>query len=163
AQGEQHRHRAHLPGSTRSVWCPVLVPGQGARANPDARAAPPLSSGQSPDGFSMVQRVRCGDLDAMQHMNNVEFLRFFETARIDFMLQLSPDHAPTKRRQFGFIFAECHIAYRAPAFFGDRIRTYIWPDELKRSSLKLGFEMRAEGDDRLVADGWGTLVGYDYE
>jgi acyl-CoA thioester hydrolase len=115
-----------------------------------------------PDAFSTVQRVRFGDLDAMQHMNNVEFLRFFETARIDYIIQLSPEHAPTARRQFGFIFAECHIAYRAPAFFGDRIRTYIWPSELKRSSLRLAFEMRNEADDRLVADGWGTLVGYDY-
>jgi acyl-CoA thioester hydrolase len=112
--------------------------------------------------FSTVQRVRFGDLDAMQHMNNVEFLRFFETARIDYILQLSPEHAPTERRKFGFIFAECHIAYRAPAFFGDEIRTYIWPAELRRSSLKLAFEMRTEGHDRLVADGWGTLVGYDY-
>jgi acyl-CoA thioester hydrolase len=112
--------------------------------------------------FSTVQRVRFGDLDAMQHMNNVEFLRFFETARIDYILQLSPEHAPTERRQFGFIFAECHIAYRAPAFFGDEIRTYIWPAELKRSSLKLAFEMCAESDGRVVADGWGTLVGYDY-
>ena len=117
----------------------------------------------SDERFSMVQKVRFGDLDAMQHMNNVEFLRFFETARIDYMIQLSPDHAPTQRRQFGFIFAECHIAYRAPAFFGDMIRTYVWPSELKRSSLKLAFEMRAEDDGRLVADGWGTLVGYDYE
>ena len=112
--------------------------------------------------FSTVQRVRFGDLDAMQHMNNVEFLRFFETARIDYMLQLSPEHAPTERRQFGFIFAECHITYRAPAFFGDMIRTYIWPSELKRSSLRLAFEMRTENDNRLVAEGWGTLVGYDY-
>jgi acyl-CoA thioester hydrolase len=111
----------------------------------------------------MVERVRFGDLDAMQHMNNVEFLRFFETARIDYMLQLSPEHAPTERRQFGFIFAECHISYRAPAFFDDMIRTYIWPSELKRSSLKLAFEMRTERDDRLVAEGWGTLVGYDYD
>jgi acyl-CoA thioester hydrolase len=79
------------------------------------------------------------------------------------MIQLSPDHAPTEKRQFGFIFAECHITYRAPAFFGDMIRTYIWPAELKRSSLRLAFEMRTENDDRLVADGWGTLVGYDYQ
>ena len=117
----------------------------------------------SDERFSMVQKVRFGDLDAMQHMNNVEFLRFFETARIEYIGTLSPEHAPTSRRAFGFIFAECHIAYRAPAFFGDMIRTYIWPSELKRSSLRLAFEMRTEDGDRLVADGWGTLVGYDYE
>ena len=110
--------------------------------------------------FSTLQRVRFGDLDAMQHMNNVEFLRFFETARIDYLKQLSPEHAPTGRSGFGFIFAECHIAYRGPAFFDDVIRTLIWPTELKRSSLRLAFEMHVA--ERLVAEGWGTLVGYDY-
>ena len=113
--------------------------------------------------FSTVQRVRFGDLDAMQHMNNVEFLRFFETARIDFITELAPDHDPGHPNGFGFIFAECHINYRAPAHYNELIRTSIRPVELKRSSLKLGFEMRAEGEDRLVAEGWGTLVGYDYE
>jgi acyl-CoA thioester hydrolase len=113
--------------------------------------------------FSMVQRVRFGDLDAMQHMNNVEFLRFFETARIDYITQLVPEHDPGRPNGFGFIFAECHINYRAPAHYNDEIRTWIRPVELKRSSIRLSFEMRTEGDDRLVADGWGTLVGYDYE
>ena len=117
----------------------------------------------SEDGaFSVVQRVHFGDLDAMQHMNNVEYLRFFETARIDYMRTLMPEHAPTKRREFGFIFAECHIAYRSPAHFDEEIRTFIRPAEMKRSSIKLAFEMRAESDGRVVADGWGVLVGYDY-
>jgi acyl-CoA thioester hydrolase len=116
----------------------------------------------SDERFSMVQKVRFGDLDAMQHMNNVEFLRFFETARIEYLATISPEHVPTSSSTFGFIFAECHIAYRSPAQYGDAIRTFVWPLELKRSSLKLGFEMRVDGDDRVVADGWGTLVGYDY-
>jgi acyl-CoA thioester hydrolase len=96
-------------------------------------------------------------------MNNVEFLRFFETARIDWFTRVLPQHSPGSRRSFGFIFAECHIAYRAPAFFNDEIRTWIRPSEMKRSSIRLDFEMRVEADDRLVADGWGTLVGYDYD
>jgi acyl-CoA thioester hydrolase len=117
----------------------------------------------SEDGrFSLVQRVRFGDLDAMQHMNNVEFLRYFETARIEYIRTLRPDRTPTKREQFGFIFAECHIHYRSPAHYDEEIRTYVWPSELKRSSLKLGFEMRSESDGRLVADGYGVVVGYDY-
>ena len=114
------------------------------------------------DGFSTLQRVRFGDLDAMQHMNNVEFMRFFETARIDWFVQALPEHHPGRREAFGFIFAECHIRYRAPAFFNDEIRTWIRPVEMKRSSIRLEFEMRVESDDRLVADGWGALVGYDY-
>lgn len=110
--------------------------------------------------FAMTQRVRFGDLDAMQHMNNVEFLRFFETARIDYLASIAPEHNPTSGSSFGFIFAECHIAYRSPAHYGEQITTYVWPAELRRSSLRLSFEMVV--GDRVVADGWGTLVGYDY-
>jgi acyl-CoA thioester hydrolase len=121
------------------------------------------SNGGPPDGaFSMVQRVRFGDLDAMQHMNNVEFLRFFETARIDYLMGILPEHNPGSRRQFGFIFAECHIAYRSPAHFGEEIRTFIWPTGLERSSIRIEFAMRSESDGRLLAEGYGVLVGYDY-
>ena len=28
--------------------------------------------------------------------------------------------------------------------------------------MKIAFQMVCEGDERLVAEGWGTLVGYDY-
>ena len=122
------------------------------------------SDGGPPDGsFSVVQRVRFGDLDAMQHMNNVEYLRFFETARIDYLMGILPEHNPGSRRQFGFIFAECHIAYRSPAHFGEEIRTFIWPTELRRSSVRLEFTMRSESDGRSLAEGYGVLVGYDYD
>ncbi len=112
--------------------------------------------------FAVIERVRFGDLDAMQHMNNVEFLRYFETARIAYLESLSPEHTPTSRSDFGFIFAECQISYRSPAFYGEEIRTEIVPRKIGNSSLRLGFEMRAVGDGRLVAEGHGTLVGYDY-
>jgi acyl-CoA thioester hydrolase len=124
-------------------------------AGPDGRPGAPAP-------FSFVERVRFGDLDAMGHLNNVEFLRFFETARIAYIHELVPGHPPTQRAEFGFIFAECHISYRSPAFFGDDLRTFIEPGELRRSSLRLDFRMTCEGDGRLVADGYGVLVGYDY-
>ena len=112
--------------------------------------------------FSYVERVRFGDLDAMGHLNNVEFLRFFETARIAYIAELAPSHSPTERSEFGFIFAECRIAYRSPAFFGEDLRTLIEPGELRRSSLRLDFRMDSEADGRLDAQGYGVLVGYDY-
>jgi acyl-CoA thioester hydrolase len=80
----------------------------------------------------MVQRIRFGDLDAMQHLNNVEFLRFFETARIEYITTVFPEHKPGERQRFGFIFAECHINYRAPGFYRDDVRTFVWVDEIKR-------------------------------
>ncbi len=113
--------------------------------------------------FSLVERVRFGDLDAMGHLNNVEFLRYFETARISYLRMKLPEHSPTKRDKFGWILAECHINYRSPGFFDDDVRIFIRPGELKRSSFELLFEMRAEEDGRLMAEGKGTMVGYDYD
>jgi acyl-CoA thioester hydrolase len=112
--------------------------------------------------FAYVDRVRFGDLDAMRHLNNVAFLGFFESARIAFMQEAFPEHTPTEPDDFGLIFAECHINYKAPAYFDEEIRTHIRPDDVRRSSFRVLFEMRAEGDGRLLAEGWGALVGYDY-
>jgi acyl-CoA thioester hydrolase len=111
----------------------------------------------------MVERVRFGDLDARRHLNNVVFLRYFENARIDYLRGVVPEHIPVSRSEFGFIFAECHIAYRSPASFDEEVRIFVGPAELRRSSLRLDFEMRADGDGRLLAEGYGVLVGYDYE
>jgi len=112
--------------------------------------------------FAHVERVRFADLDAMQHLNNVEFLRFFETARIEFLRSLTPQLDPTDRERFGFILAEARIAYRAPAFYDEEIRTELRPGKPGRSSLRLDFEMRVPADGRLVAEGHGVLVGYSY-
>jgi acyl-CoA thioester hydrolase len=112
--------------------------------------------------FSYTDRVRFGDLDAMRHLNNVAFLQFFESARIAYIATVVPDHRPEAPDDFGLIFAECHINYRAPAFYDEEIRTWIRPDDVKRSSFRVHFEMRSDGDERLLAEGYGVLVGYDY-
>jgi len=113
--------------------------------------------------FSHVDRVRFGDLDAMRHLNNVEYLRFFETARIAYIMRLVPSHRPAEPEgDWGLIFAECHVRYRAPAFFDEQIRTHIRPSALRRSSVRMEFLMVGERDGRELAEGWGALVGYDY-
>jgi acyl-CoA thioester hydrolase len=110
--------------------------------------------------FVHRERIRFGHLDAMRHLNNVEFLRFFETARIEYLRTVIPEHDPADPDDFGLIFAECHITYRSPGFYDDEIAVTIRPTDLKRSSFRVSFEMHVE--ERLLAEGWGTLVGYDY-
>lgn len=113
--------------------------------------------------FVHHDKVRFGDLDAMRHLNNVAFLGFFESARIAYITELLPSHDPAHPEgDFGLIFAECHIAYRAPAFYADEIRTTVTPTALRRSSFRLAFRMESAKEGRLLAEGWGALVGYDY-
>ncbi len=110
--------------------------------------------------FVHRERIRFGHLDAMRHLNNVEFLRFFETARIEYLREVIPEHDPADPDDFGLIFAECHIKYRAPGQYNDLLEITIRPEQVRRSSFRVAFEMRV--GDRLLAEGWGALVGYDY-
>jgi acyl-CoA thioester hydrolase len=113
-------------------------------------------------GFVHTERVRFGDLDAMRHLNNVVFLRYFETARIRYLSHLVPTHNPASPEDtgFGLIFAECHIAYRSPVRFDESLEVHCGIDDVRRSSFKVTFEMKV--GDRLAAEGEGVLVGFDY-
>ena len=110
--------------------------------------------------FSHTDRVRYADVDTMRHLNNVAFVQFFEDARIAFMHSLFPEHDPTDPEAFPVVFAELHLAYRAPAYFDEEIRTRVRPSHLERSSFRTEFRM--EVADRLIAEGHGVYVGYDY-
>lgn len=112
--------------------------------------------------YTHVERVRFGDLDAMRHLNNVVFLRYFETARIGYLRELVPDHDPSHPEgSFGFIFAECQINYRSPGAFDDEVAIELRTAAVERSSFRIEFRMRV--GERLLAEGYGTLVGYEYE
>ena len=52
------------------------------------------------------------------------------------------------------------VAYRAPAYFGEEVRTSVRPSHLERSSFRTEFRMDVA--DRLIAEGYGVYVGYDY-
>jgi acyl-CoA thioester hydrolase len=108
------------------------------------------------------ERVRFGDLDAMRHLNNVVFLRYFETARIAFLRELIPAHDPShpERNPTGIIFAECHIRYRSPVYFDEDVAVRCSIGEVRRSAFQVRFEMSV--GDRLAAEGHGWLVGYDF-
>jgi acyl-CoA thioester hydrolase len=112
--------------------------------------------------FVHTERVRFGDLDAMRHLNNVVFLRYFETARIAYIRQLLPQHDPARpeSEQFGLIFAECHIDYRSPVYFDEEVGIECSIGEVRRSAFQVLFTMRV--GERVAADGYGWLVGFDY-
>jgi acyl-CoA thioester hydrolase len=112
--------------------------------------------------FVHVERVRFGDLDANRHLNNVVFLRYFETARIAYIRELLPVHDPTEPQSggYGMIFAECHINYRSPVYFDEEVAVECSIGEVRRSAFQVLFTMRV--GDRTAAEGYGWLVGFDY-
>lgn len=113
--------------------------------------------------FQFTDRVRYGDLDANRHLNNVAVHQFYESARIAYIGSLLPDiDLAGGGEEFPVIFAETHVVFRAPGHYDDVLRVDVRPTELRRSSVKIAFRITRESDERLIAEGWGTLVGFDY-
>jgi acyl-CoA thioester hydrolase len=98
----------------------------------------------------------------MRHLNNVVFLRYFETARIAYIRNLFPQHDPAdpEHGEWGLIFAECHINYRSPVYFDEEVAVECSVGEVRRSAFQVKFTMRV--GDRVAAEGYGWLVGFDY-
>ena len=111
---------------------------------------------------SFVHRepVRWGDLDAFRHLNNVVFQRHFETAWISYRGALGVGVDPFVETGFDLIFAEFHINYRAPVEFDEELDIALTVADIRRSSFRVGFEMRV--GERLCAEGYGVYVGFDY-
>ena len=72
------------------------------------------------------------------------------------------DHDPADPEGggFGLIFAECHINYRAPVHYDDQVGIGCSVSDVQRSSFRVPFRMHVA--QRLVAEGYGVLVGFDY-
>lgn len=124
--------------------------------------APGSLPGMASPTYRHSERVRFGDLDAMRHLNNVVFLRYFETARIAFITQLVPEHDPTQPEgdATSLIFAECQIFYRSPVLYDEVVDVDLSIGEIRRSAFRMDFTMSV--GDRLAAEGYGWLVGFDY-
>lgn len=118
------------------------------------------------DGYKFVMKipVQFRDVDAMRHMNNVAYFAFLETARMEYftyVLQLTEQHDNILSAPF--ILGGQSISYRTPAFLGEKLLVGVRTNWVRNKSFGFEYEMRAGTDGRLIAEGNGTHVMFDYE
>jgi acyl-CoA thioester hydrolase len=109
--------------------------------------------------FTTTVEVRFRDLDAIGHVNNAVYLTYVESARVDYWLHV------TGRKGIDavdIILARVEIDYRSPVLLGETIEVTTRCVSMRRSSLVLGFELRARQDGRVVAEAQNVVVYYDY-
>ncbi|KMV31728.1 thioesterase [Photobacterium swingsii] len=81
--------------------------------------------------------VAWGEMDALNHVNNVVYFRYFETARIDYFLQLSLMD-DLQKTGIGPVLKETQCSYKIPVTFPD--------------TLYIGSKIREMGDDRFTME-----------
>jgi acyl-CoA thioester hydrolase len=101
--------------------------------------------------------VAWGEMDALAHVNNVMYFRYFETARIAYFREMGMSFEPA-----GPILASTSCDFVAPLTYPDTIRVDTWLIRVGRSSFTMAYEVHSLGHGRLAARGTGVLVWYDY-
>jgi acyl-CoA thioester hydrolase len=114
------------------------------------------------EGYRYVRPVelRFRDLDAVGHVNNVVYLTYMETARIQWWIDVTGHR---DFRNFGMILARTEIDYKAPASWGDRLEVGVRCASMRRSSFVLEFRVAEPDGGRVFAEARKVLVHYDYD
>ncbi|GAA4385294.1 thioesterase family protein [Hymenobacter koreensis] len=73
--------------------------------------------------FSRTFRVAPDDIDALNHANNVVYVRWMQdTASAHWQAAISE----SEQRQYIWIVREHHVRYLRPAFLGEELRALTW-------------------------------------
>lgn len=106
--------------------------------------------------------VQWGDMDAFQHVNNLVYLRWFESARIAYMMALGHEITANNNRQ-GVILSWQDCKYIYPVTFPDEVVVGIKVSGIQIDRFHLECKMFSKKYKKLVAIANGTMVSYDYQ
>ena len=107
--------------------------------------------------FDVLIKPRWADQDSMGHINHVQYFRYLEESRVDW-LDRSGFGAGEGVEQFGLIMAAVGLNFRREWHQGRLLRGKAWVLRIGNSSFSLRQCLYSEDGSELVADGESTLV-----
>ncbi len=105
--------------------------------------------------------VAWGEMDAFQHVNNVVFARWLETARMLYFERVGLVKR-VREEGVGPILARTVIDYRRPVAYPDTVRVDTGVSRIGGSSFTMAFRVWSESQSAEVASGEQVIVHYDY-
>ena len=99
-------------------------------------------------------RVRYAETDKMGVVYHANYLVWFEIGRTEFCRARGFSYRDMEENENAFlVVAESYCRYKAPAYYDDvlMVRTHI--TELRRRSLRFGYELVRESDGVVIAEG----------
>ena len=112
----------------------------------------------------ITQAIQWGEMDAANHVNNAVYMRYFETARIEFFNQIGFMDFMGEAG-IGPILAEVTCQYKAPLTFPDNIQitARILPDSFTEYGFTMQHLVYSEKLQRIAAEGTSRIVCSDYK
>ena len=105
--------------------------------------------------------VAWGEMDAMGHLNNIIYFRYFESVRIDYFRKLDLI-GYQQETGIGPILASTECRYKMPLQFPDTVMVGTKILSMEADRFVMGYEVFSTRHKRIAADGEGVIVTYDY-
>ena len=109
---------------------------------------------------SLEVRVHWGDMDAMQHVNNIIYLKWVESTRLLLFEQLMKGKTAGVA-EIGPILAWSDIKYIAPVVYPDTVKIDFDIVRLKEDRLECQAHLYSTAQNRLVAISKNTIKAYN--
>ena len=107
--------------------------------------------------------VAWGEMDAFQHVNNVVYLRYFESARIAYMQAIGLNtNLSQNNNPIGPILADSYCRYRRPVTFPDTLHIGCRISEMQEFGFVMEYEAYSEKQETVVTIGNSRIVMVNY-
>jgi acyl-CoA thioester hydrolase len=112
--------------------------------------------------FRSKIELRFSDCDAFGHVNNANYLTYFEEARVKYFNEIVGWGYDYSKR--GVILARAEIDFVMPVYFTDEVIIETGCTRLGNKSFTLEYRMtkEKEGKEILLASGSTVMVAFDY-
>jgi len=106
--------------------------------------------------------VAWGEMDALQHVNNVVYFRYFETARIDFFNQVNllEDLQTTG---VGPVISENNARYKRPVTFPDTVLVGVTISDIKADRFMMHYTVFSQQQNAITTVGSSQVVMFNFK
>ena len=106
--------------------------------------------------FTLDMPLRFADMDADQHINNAEFYRYMEEARMGWVQSLGLAMVPPAPVP---VLAASACSFRAPLYYPGKVTVEVYLGRLGNSSVRTHYLLRS--GDVIAAEGYCVSVWVD--
>lgn len=103
-------------------------------------------------------QLRIGDLDSLNHVNNANYLTFFEIGRVDFLIKLIKIFDP---RDVNFVVKHAEIEFKKPIHFTDKPVVQTWISKIGNTSVVFSHKIIDKENSDVYANGKTVVVWID--
>ena len=105
--------------------------------------------------------VAWGEMDSFQHVNNVIYFRYFESARIAYSEKIGLQ-AYKEKTGIGPILGSTSCKYKLPLTYPDTVSVGAKVTDMEEDRFAMNYVVVSHRHQKIAAEGDGVIVMYDY-